>query len=87
MKSILHGLFLATVIASATSFAPQPSRAEIDYPWCSQSPAGQGGGPSCRYSTLEQCRAAVQGVNGSCERNARMVWQEQQQQRQRRVPH
>lgn len=81
MKRILPSFLGATlIVAGAMSLVPQPSRAEIDYPWCSQSPAGQSGTPTCRYSTLEQCQAAVLGLNGTCERNARLVWQEQQQQ-------
>ena len=48
-----------------------PARAEIEYPWCAQySGDGDGdGGRNCGFSTLEQCRATVSGIGGSCEPN------------------
>ncbi len=41
-----------------------PSRAEIDYPWCSLSSTGQSGTPACRFSTREQCQASIGGMAG-----------------------
>jgi len=47
-----------------------PSQAEIEYPWCAQYSGGDdGGGRNCGFSTLEQCRATVSGIGGSCEPN------------------
>ncbi len=47
-----------------------PARAEIQYPWCAQYSGGEeGGGRNCGFSTLEQCRATISGIGGSCEPN------------------
>ena len=47
-----------------------PAGAEIEYPWCAQYTGGeQGGGRNCGFSTLEQCRATISGIGGSCEPN------------------
>jgi hypothetical protein len=76
MKMLLSLLSLLSVAIAVTTFAT-PSRAEIDYPWCSMSSTGQSGLPSCRFSTQAQCQASVAGA-GWCQRNSRIVWQEQQ---------
>jgi hypothetical protein len=56
-------------IASLPTFVT-PARAEIEYPWCAQYGGGEnGGGRNCGFSTLEQCRATVSGIGGSCEPN------------------
>jgi hypothetical protein len=75
MKSYL---LLGLAASAAFAFATTPARAEVEYPWCSRSSTAQGGGPSCRYASLEQCQNAVAYSNGWCERNARVVWAEQQ---------
>jgi hypothetical protein len=69
----------AIVVLVASSIAATEGRAEIDYPWCSISSTGQSGMPACRFSTLEQCNAFLAGQAGFCQRNSRIVWQEQQQ--------
>ena len=54
-------------IASLTALAT-PVGAEIEYPWCAQYTGGEeGGGRNCGFSTLEQCRATISGIGGSCE--------------------
>jgi hypothetical protein len=78
MKTFLLSATAFLAIAAA-SLASPPAVAEIEYPWCSRSSTAQGGGPSCRYTSYEQCQANVAYTNGWCERNARIVWQEQQQ--------
>lgn len=79
MKKLALSTFATASLAIAAASLPgAPAVAEIDYPWCSRSSTGQGGGPSCRYTTYEQCYANVVYNNGWCERNARVVWQEQQ---------
>jgi Protein of unknown function (DUF3551) len=45
-----------------------PARAEIEYPWCAQY-GSDAEGRNCGFSTLEQCRATVSGIGGSCEPN------------------
>jgi hypothetical protein len=80
MKIDARSLSVAAVIAIAASpFAETEGRVEIDYPWCSISSTGQSGTPSCRFSTREQCQASIGGMAGFCQRNSRLVWQEQQQ--------
>ena len=74
--SVLATAFLAVAAVSVSSV---PCRAEIDYPWCSNSPTSGGGGPACRYTSLEQCQASAFATNGYCTENARVVWQRQQQ--------
>jgi hypothetical protein len=40
------------------------------YPWCAVYSGGsEFGGSNCGFLTLEQCRATVSGVGGSCEPN------------------
>jgi len=40
------------------------------YRWCAEyGGGGLGGGRNCYFITLEQCRAAVSGVGGSCNIN------------------
>jgi hypothetical protein len=70
--------FLATV---AVAFVSLPAAAEVEYPWCSRSSVEYDGMPDCRYSTYEQCQANAVYLNGWCERNARVVWREQQARR------
>lgn len=78
MKKLVLSTFATALLAFAASFTAAPAFAEIEYPWCSRSSTGQGGGPTCRYATYEQCYAATVQNNGWCERNGRIVWQEQQ---------
>lgn len=47
-----------------------PAKA-VEYPYCATGAwAGSGG---CSYTTLEQCRASISGVGGSCVTNPRYV--------------
>ena len=39
------------------------------YPWCAMYSGDGGGGTNCGFLTLEQCRATVSGIGGSCVRN------------------
>ena len=56
---------IASLLALAT-----PTRAGSEYPWCAQyGGADDGGGRNCGFSTLEQCRATISGIGGSCEPN------------------
>ena len=56
-------------IASLPTLVP-PAWAAIEYPWCAQYGGGEnGGGRNCGFSTIEQCRATVSGIGGSCEPN------------------
>ena len=39
------------------------------YPWCAVYGGKESSGINCGFLTLEQCRAAISGVGGSCEPN------------------
>ena len=60
----------ATLLALA--FVPASAQAleKYDpYPWCAVYGGRGGGGTNCGFLTLEQCRATVSGIGGSCELN------------------
>jgi hypothetical protein len=57
------------ILAAIASMSVTPVRAEIEYPWCAQYTGEDGGGRNCGFSTLEQCRATISGMGGSCEPN------------------
>jgi hypothetical protein len=66
-------MVLATFLLMA-ALAPSAARAYEKpydpYPWCAEYwGRSGGGGTNCGFLTLEQCRAAVSGVGGSCEPN------------------
>ena len=39
------------------------------YPWCAVYSGDAGGASNCGFLTIDQCRATVSGVGGSCEPN------------------
>jgi hypothetical protein len=78
MNRLLLNLAVIAVLVAASLLVSHPAYAEIEYPWCGNSPAGQGSGPKCSYTSLEQCQAAMLGLNGWCTRNSQTVWREQQ---------
>ena len=39
------------------------------YPWCAVYSGDAGGASNCGFLTIEQCRATVSGIGGSCEPN------------------
>jgi hypothetical protein len=64
--------YIAVIGIAAIASLPvlaTPVRAEIEYPWCAQYSGDGDGGRNCGFSTLEQCRATVSGIGGSCEPN------------------
>jgi hypothetical protein len=56
---IIVGAFAAIV------WIQKPAEAR-DYPWCAFYDDKDGGFSNCGFVTIEQCRAAVSGVGGSC---------------------
>jgi Protein of unknown function (DUF3551) len=62
-------LFTFCVAIALTSAMSTPARAEIQYPWCAVYGMAGDLGTNCGFSTLEQCRATVSGIGGSCEPN------------------
>ena len=51
-------LLIASVLCSGQLHAADP------YKWCA---VDGGGGTNCGFSTIEQCRASISGMGGSCE--------------------
>jgi hypothetical protein len=81
MKRFVLSFSAAALLVSAVSFTGGPAVAATDYPWCARLPGFEGNTPKCSYSTYEQCQATAAYSNGWCERNARIVEQEQQAKR------
>src|SRR5215470_11413105 len=63
-EKIMHTRVLSLLIASAalscTAEGALAQAAALTYPWCGTN----GGGESCYYATLEQCRATTAGGRG-----------------------
>jgi hypothetical protein len=57
---------IVTVVAFGISFGATASA--DPYKWCAVY-GSRGGGTNCGFVTLEQCRAAISGLNGDCEIN------------------
>jgi hypothetical protein len=58
-------LFAAGFAALASvGFAADPATAADPYKWCAVETSG---GTNCGFVTIEQCRATISGVGGSCE--------------------
>ena len=58
------------------------------YKWCANySGGGQFSGTNCGFLTLEQCRATVRGIGGSCEPNPFYSPRRSPSQGHRRKPH
>jgi Protein of unknown function (DUF3551) len=61
---------LALLPQLATSAPARAHEMPYDpYPWCAEYYGPLGGGTNCGFLTIEQCRAAVSGIGGSCEPN------------------
>ena len=56
-------------LVALTLLASSAARANIEYPWCAVYGGRGGGATNCGFSTIEQCRATVSGIGGSCEPN------------------
>jgi hypothetical protein len=61
-------IIFATLLLLATGAAFDSAKAD-PYPWCAHYSGNGGNGTNCYFFTLEQCRAAVSGVGGSCGHN------------------
>jgi hypothetical protein len=59
----LGPLLLASSTAAAYDLPYDP------YPWCAVYSGDAGGASNCGFLTIEQCRATVSGIGGSCEPN------------------
>ena len=60
-------------LSLAAVLAASPARAYDlpydPYPWCAVYSGDAGGASNCGFLTIEQCRATVSGIGGSCEPN------------------
>jgi Protein of unknown function (DUF3551) len=65
---ILAASMLALAAIAVPLAATGPAQA-VEYPYCASGQWAGGGG--CSYTTLEQCRASISGVGGSCVSNPR----------------
>jgi hypothetical protein len=65
--------FALAVFALPAALTASPARAyEMPYdpyPWCAVYSGDAGGASNCGFLTIEQCRATVSGIGGSCEPN------------------
>ena len=60
---------LAALALFAFAAWPTQASAMIIYPWCAHYLGRSGGAVNCGFVTIEQCRATVSGIGGSCDRN------------------
>lgn len=63
----MQRLLTATVVAAALAL-PAPGHAD-PYKWCAVYGGDMGGATNCGFVTIEQCRATVSGIGGSCDPN------------------
>jgi hypothetical protein len=63
--------FVALVLPAALTARPaQAYDMPYDpYPWCAVYSGDAGGASNCGFLTIDQCRATVSGIGGSCEPN------------------
>jgi hypothetical protein len=61
-------LLIALGLLCAASLSGTAANAQ-NYPWCAQYGGRMGGGENCGFSTYAQCRAALSGNGGFCNRN------------------
>lgn len=54
---------------AAATLTLDVSPARADGAWCAIYRGSGGGGTNCGFYTIEQCRAAISGVGGSCTPN------------------
>ena len=59
-------LAFAALLFVVASSSLDSGRAADPYRWCGLYNTGGGGGSNCYFVTLEQCRATISGIGGSC---------------------
>jgi hypothetical protein len=68
MRPLLF-LIPASLVLCTALFTPAPAHAD-PYRWCAQYGGSEGdGGRNCGFVTIEQCRATISGIGGTCEPN------------------
>jgi hypothetical protein len=69
MSHLARIAFAALCFSTVFGATPQPAQAD-PYRWCAEYSGGRGGGGrNCYFMTLNQCRAAISGVGGTCTPN------------------
>lgn len=66
MRLAFFGGAAFAFIAAISSAAHSYDLPYDPYPWCAFYSGDGGGGTNCGFLTLEQCRATVSGIGGSC---------------------
>jgi len=69
MHKLVSAFFALTVLTTLGASTPSAAQAPINYPWCAVYGGDMGGASNCGFTTLEECRATVSGMGGSCEPN------------------
>ena len=69
MRHFILAASMLVLAATGISLAATGPAEAVEYPYCAYGQWSGGGG--CSYSTLEQCRASISGVGGSCVTNPR----------------
>jgi hypothetical protein len=69
MRHLILAASMLVLAAIAASLAAMGPARAVEYPYCASGQWAGGGG--CSYTTLEQCRASISGVGGSCVSNPR----------------
>ncbi|MET0671378.1 MAG: DUF3551 domain-containing protein [Xanthobacteraceae bacterium] len=67
-SNLIRAAFAALCLSTFVGAAPQPAQAD-PYRWCAEYGGRGGGGRNCYFLTINQCRAAVSGVGGTCTPN------------------
>ena len=69
MGKALFGLTVAAGLATSLFAAVGTANAD-PYKWCALYSGGrEGGGTNCGFVTIEQCRATISGIGGTCTPN------------------
>ncbi|HXX09842.1 MAG TPA: DUF3551 domain-containing protein [Pseudolabrys sp.] len=69
MRNAILALATILTLAALLSARAQALEKYDPYPWCAVYGGRGGGGTNCGFLTIEQCRATVSGIGGSCEPN------------------
>ena len=69
MQLVVAALGAAVSVLAAGTGAGRAQMAASQYPVCAQFLTLDGGGLSCYYRSLEECRVSMSGVGGICSSN------------------
>ena len=62
-------MFAVLAVPTGLAAAQSKDMPYDPYPWCAVYSGDAGGASNCGFLTIEQCRATVSGIGGSCEPN------------------